>query len=88
MSKTTINGKSFDVEATGPVVTIQRAGQAARRKGYVTATNSAATMLQARAVLCSQNIVISNEPANFSLIAEVSRNGSIGLHSRHDRWVL
>jgi hypothetical protein len=70
MPKTTINGKSLDVAATGPAATIQKAGQAARLKGYVTATNNAATMFQARAVLSSQNVTISNEPANFSLIAE------------------
>ena len=70
MPKATINGKSLDVAATGPDATIQKAGQAARLKGYVTATNNAATMFQARAVLSSQNITISNEPASFSLIAE------------------
>ena len=70
MPKTTINGKSFDVAATGPDVTIHKAGEAARLKGYVTAVNNAATMFQARAVLSSQNVTISNEPASFSLIAE------------------
>lgn len=70
MPKTTIHGKSFDVTAAGPAILIQKAGERAGLKGYVTATNNASTMFQARSVLSSQNIIISNEPANFSLIAE------------------